>query len=223
MNESDTDDELIEYLRNLDEQETQLPQPNDEEEGREASLNDSIEAHLDHLADQHMQEEDSKLDSDSSDDWRTGGQVLLRNPFAAQETTSPKKATAAHQGYFTEQGLLKQQQRLEAIRREAGVKSSSVLIERLNSKDLLHHLRHHDENQEDSAAKQPKPANTMSAKNITKDRSTSRGRTGNQDRFSKGREDQQPEPEDMDQDQGNQGEKGGANAKGNGKRQRDPP
>ena len=65
----------------------------------------------------------------------------------------------------------------------------------------------------------------MSAKNITKDRSGSRGRSDKQDRFTKGRGEQQPEPENMEQDQANDDGQDGAQSKskGNGKRQRDPP
>ena len=226
--ESDGDDGLVDFLRSLDNQESIISPYNTEEEEAGQDFNDSIEAHIDRIAEQHIQEETvNQPDSDSDDEWRTGSQ-LYRNPFASAGKASPQSGPAApteHQGYFTEQGLQKQKEKMAAIRREAGIKSSSVLIYKLRSTDISHHLRHHDTNPAVTAHEEAGQAANMSAKNITKDRSASRGCSDKKDRFTKGREDQQPEPENMEQDQTNDDGQEGAqsNPKGNGKRQRDPP
>ena len=229
LNESDNDSKLVEHLRSLEAQENQqvaqLSQYSSEEEVRGPVSNEDIDAHLEYLADLHTQERSSsKSESDSGEEWRTGNEVV-RNPFALRTVTATQQVPASHQGYFTEQGLQRQKERLAAIKRKAGVKSSSVLIKRLKEKDVASYITSFEEVFTDSVTEEPEPLGDMSAKNITKDRSSSRGRAGKQDRFTKGREEQQPEPEDMEQEQANTDEDGqtGANAKGSGKRQRDPP
>ena len=225
--ESDEDDGIVDFLRSLDNQEQIISPYNTEEEETEHGLNDSIEAHIERIAEQHMQEEIvNQTDSDSDNDWKTGNQVY-RNPFASTEKTSPLRPAAptVHQGYFTEQGLQKQRKKLAAIRRDAGIKSSSVLIHKLRSTDISHHLGLRVTNPVVTPEEEAGQAVNMSAKNITKDRSGSRGRSDKQDRFTKGRGEQEPEPENMEHDQANEDGQDGAQSKskGNGKRQRDPP
>ena len=143
--------------------------------------------------------------------------------------------STTHQGYNTQEGLQRQQeQQLEALKRNAGLKLLSVLKVQLNKKDVSNYpSSNHSKNHESSIdqQKQPEPQHRapvleqskMSAKNISKDRSSSRGRNWKQNRFDKGREGQS-DPEDMEHKQALSGgqEEAGTNT-GNGKRQRDPP
>ena len=238
LEESDTSDaELVHFLENLEQQQEPLSPCSTENE----PLEEEIDTHLDNLADQHIQEEDSDDTESSDDEWRTGMNIL-RNPFAKTEDRPVQPV--AHQGYFTEQGLKKQQQQTEALKRSAGLDPSSVLIVSLDRSEVSDYLKaeEHERNtnqqliqqqqqlrtnsDEPSVHRHLEPEETMSAKNISKDRSTSRGRTGNQNRFDKGREGQS-DPEDMEHDQQENAEQNNtgssSNTKGKGKRQRDPP
>ena len=258
LGESDNDYELEDFLMSLEDQGT-TPTPSrfngDEQHGASShantsprqyplhssddeSMEEGFEAHIDSLADQHLQEEQEET-SESDDDWRTGV-TLLRNPFAITEQPVAQAAPPVQQGYFTQQGLLKQQQQqIETLKRKAGIISSSVLKVILNEKEVSEYLdqrRGYEQKTAESQSQQQQLAQElpevaqeilesqatptrMSAKNISKDRSTSRGRAGNQNKFDKGRG--QPEQEEMDHDHESQEEQG--NAPGKGKRQRDPP
>ena len=228
----DESDKLVEFLASLEHHEEPLSPYSSQDEPMEAE----IEAHIENLADQHLLEEEAEEESDSDCEWRTGV-TLLRNPFARQAIAVTQEGCSSHQGYFTQQGLQRQQQQqLEDIKRRAGAESWSVPKVNLNRKEVSDYLERNSnheqeevQNQQDSEhepldEQQEGTESTMSAKNISKDRSTSRGRGGKQDRFDKGREGQSDQ-EEMDQDQTPKGGQEGANntGKGNGKRQRDPP
>ena len=233
QNESENEsDKLVEFLRSLEHHDEPLSPYSSENEPMEEEL----EAHIDLLADQHMQEEEAGEESDSDSEWQTGV-TLLRN--------LTHEVQVSHQGYFTQQGLQKQQQQqLEDIKRRAGVNSWSVPQDKLNRKEVSDFLEQNSNNEQDTVDKQQeqqqqvdaqelldeqqqqqeRSESNMSAKNISKDRSSSKGRNGKQDHFNKGREGQSDQ-EEMDQDQTPKGGQEGAssNTGGNGKRQRDPP
>lgn len=87
-----------------------------------------------------QEEEDKDLSGDNSDsdgNWRTGI-TLLRNPFAAKEK---EVVTTTHQGYYTHQGLKRQQQQqTEALKRSTGINPASVLKVLLNKKEVSNYL-----------------------------------------------------------------------------------
>ena len=164
---------------------------------------------------------------------------LIRNPFAntpAQQPVQAVKDSQEHQGYYTEQGLKFQKDCFAKLRKEAGLDPRSVLSVSLNRSDVKKYLAppnassnlHHNLTLNSSGPS----SSSMSAKNISKDRSSSRGRQegSKQDRFTKGREQAQPNDEEMDQDQATgqgansgQGKGTGEQPKGSNKRSLEPP
>ena len=158
---------------------------------------------------------------------------LIRNPFARPV---PKADSSPHQGYFTEHGLKQQQQKLASLKRRAGLDSRSVSIVTLNRKDVENYLNKYNTSNttpitSDQGHDRADPI--MSTKNISKDRSASRGRSDKPktDRFGKGREQSNADEERMDDGQ-NPGQDGNGQDKGNGqgeqtkgsnKRSREPP
>ena len=170
-------------------------------------------------------------DANSDDDGNWGNnKVLVRNPFAAP--AKPKAVNTPHAGYFTENGLKQQRQKISALKRRAGLDSRSVSIVKLDRKEVEKYLNRYSTpitpNNNDEADI------IMSAKNISKDRSSSRGRSDKPkpDRFNKGREQQGDGEERMDDEQnsghneGSEQQKGqgaGEQNKGSNKRSREPP
>ena len=192
---------------------------------------------------------DYSTDSDRDHVWGSSTR-LIRNPFARKQSPQPLPAPVntypAHQGYFTQQGLKLQKLKLSKLREKAGLSKSSVPIVSLNRQDIRNFLsKYHPAPPQDTNQDSPNtsdnvthsntqtqandppvttPGSSMSAKNISKDRS---GRPDNakQDRFTKGRGNAQEEEEKMDQDeatgQGGNGQE--ERSKGNSKRSREPP
>ena len=159
----------------------------------------------------------SYSDSSDSEEWGRRKTTVL-NPFARKVATAAIPATEVHEPSAAEQGV-------DPIKRTTPLKKVSVVIKKL-SNEVLKQFNSFTTPTTDSDA-------DMSAKNITKDRSTSRGRSNDkQDRFNKGRtEGDETGQEGNGQEQPNagtgqgDGATGGANWKGNtsGKRPRDPP
>lgn len=93
-------DELVDFLRSLDHQDVPLSPCSSEVEPMEEEL----EAHIDLLAEQHIQEEENKDytsdDSDSDGDWRTGNALII-NPFATKEKADAQVTTTTHKDYYT--------------------------------------------------------------------------------------------------------------------------
>ena len=163
----------------------------------------------------------SSSSSSSSDsvEWGTV-KTYVQNPFAQQgAATDESTAIGTAQG----PGQAKE----GAIKRKPPMKKMSVTIRKLTNKVLeqFNCL---------NATQTARAAPTMSAKNITKDRSTSRGRNEKKDRFNKGRADGNgTEGKNDGQEQtgggpgGNGHDQGRSGASGqeipSGKRPRDPP
>ena len=169
--------------------------------------------------------EDCALSETSDEGWGSSRQTV-RNPFASNPQTDAATGptnhiNSEHAGYFTQDGLEQQRRLHEAIKRRAGLEFSPELRVKLRREDV-----------ENYSSKVKPPCNSssnndnMSAKNISKDRSSSRGRQDGtkKDRFTKNREQGQPEDEKMD-DEPTPGPSAGNQEqdKGNGKRQREPP
>ena len=175
-------------------------------------------------------------DASQGDDETWGKSTrLVRNPFAAPAT--PKATNQPHAGYFTENGLKQQKQKLSALKRRAGLDSRSVSIVTLDRSEVEKYLAKYSTPITSNNVNEPDqdlPDTTMSAKNILKDRSSSRRRSDKPkpDRFTKGREQQNNEEERMEDEQnpgqsegsGQQREQGaGEQTKGGNKRLREPP
>ena len=154
--------------------------------------------------------------SSDSEEWGSV-KTIVQNPFARKAATEANPATEVHEPSASGQGD-------DPIKRTPPLKKVSVIIKKLTDKVLKQFNSFTTPNKESVA--------DMSAKNITKDRSASRGRSDKQDRFNKGRtEGDETGQEGNGQEQPNAGNgqgngaAGGANRKDNasGKRPRDPP
>ena len=150
----------------------------------------------------------------------------VRNPFAKQDTVStPSSVVADTEGLDGSSGTDAE----DSIKRKPTLRKVSVTIQKLTEKVIAKFKRPHE------TTYTPESESTMSAKNITKDRSTSRGRADKQDRFNKGRNDDNgTEAEGDGTEQGSSGQDGNGQGKGHnggakgqeipsGKRPRDPP
>ena len=161
----------------------------------------------------------------------------IRNPFAAKPQ-QPIRVAPTHLGYFTEQGLEKQAKHDQQLRKEAGLDLNSVVKVKLNRSDVENYLRGLETKSSSNTDNSNNNVNqdsieaVMSAKNISKDRSASRGRSEKPDRFNKGREGNAnpqdeagkgPEAESAQNPGQGQQQNNDGNTKGNNKRQREPP
>ena len=167
----------------------------------------------------------SSSSSSDSEDWGTV-KTVVRNPFAKQVTGStPTSVVADTVGLDASADSDAE----KSIKRKSTLKKVTVTIKKLTEKVIAKYQRPH----EDILTPEVEP--TMSAKNITKDRSTSRGRADKQDRFNKGRNDENgTETGGNGTGQGSSSQGGSGQGQGNnggakgqeipsGKRPRDPP
>ena len=248
--DSDDNAALDELIQEIAEEEEEARAPNSEHvqpytsSSTQSSSTNSSSSSSSGSSSSEDSESDSDKDSEvkprnnkheiTDDVWGTNMR-LIRNPFAR---AAPKKDNPSHQGYFTEQGLQQQKQKLASLKSRAGLNPRSVSIVNLNRADIENYLKKYNTAQHitpiTSEHTNDDDNPTMSAKNISKDRSSSRGRSDKPktDRFGKGREQPNAEEERMDDDQ-NTGHTGGTGqgegqgqgdqGKGSNKRSREPP
>ena len=145
----------------------------------------------------------SSSESSDSDEWGAV-KTIVRNPFAKKTATESEQSTSVA-SKATEPAADSGEG--DPIKRTPPLKKVSVLIKKLTKKVL-------EKFDSSTTASTTEQAATMSAKNITKGRSASRGRTDKKDRFNKGRND-----DDGTGNEGNGQEQPGEGREGNGQGQ----